>query len=111
VTRACANTSTTADIASTRTGAARTSGGIEHEVDYETQSALSSYTTVDTMSTVHLVAWSAKLQVPTLRLRVHLVAWSAKLQVPALRLRVHLVAWSAKVRVKQVSTMQILSAK
>ncbi len=51
VTRAHANTPTTADTASIRTGAASTSGGIEHEVDCKTQSASPSYTTADTTST------------------------------------------------------------
>jgi hypothetical protein len=51
VTRARANTSTTTDTASTRTGAASTSGGVELEVDRETHSASPSYTTADTSST------------------------------------------------------------
>jgi hypothetical protein len=49
VTRAQANTST--NTASTRTGAASTSGGDEHKVDRKTQSASPSYTTADTAST------------------------------------------------------------
>jgi hypothetical protein len=50
VTRARANTSITADTVSTRTGAASTSNGVEHEVDCKTQSASPSYTTADTRS-------------------------------------------------------------
>jgi hypothetical protein len=45
------NTSTTADTASTSTGAASKSGGIEHKVNHKTQSASPSYTTADIMST------------------------------------------------------------
>jgi hypothetical protein len=51
VTRARANTSINADTASTRTGAASTSGGVEHKVDRKTQSASPSYTTADATST------------------------------------------------------------
>jgi hypothetical protein len=96
-TRARANTSTTAGSACTRTGAASTSGGVEHKVDRETQSASPSYTTADTMSTgAEAASSSGGLECKTASTGAeaarHLVAWSARLQVLALRLQVHLVA-------------------
>jgi hypothetical protein len=51
VTRARATTFTTADTASTSTGDASTSGGVEHKVERKTQSASPSSTNADTMST------------------------------------------------------------
>ncbi len=117
VTRARANTSTTADTAGTCTGAASTSGGVEHKVDHETQSTSPSYTTADTMSTgAEAASSSGGLEHKTASTGAKAASTSGgmdrkKLQVLVLTLQVHLVAWSVKVRVKQVSTMQILSAK